>query len=82
MKVGTRDGMLHLPLGETFSKAKEIGFDGVEICTGADYREHWLWSESGIDEIKTISEKVGIETPALSPGGFTSYTFAHPDDEA
>ena len=82
MKVGIRDGMLHLPLGETFSKVKEIDFDGVEICTGADYREHWLWSESGVDEIKTISEKVGIETPALSPGGFTSYTFAHPDDEA
>ena len=81
MKVGIRDGMLRLPFEEAFSKAKEIGFDGVEICIGGNYHEHRLWSDAGIDEIKALSEKVGIETPSLSPGGFTSYTFAHPDDE-
>lgn len=81
MKVGIRDGMLRLSLEETFSKTKELGFDGVEVCIGGNYREHLLWSESGVDEIKALAEKVGIETPALSPGGFTSYTFAHPDDE-
>ena len=81
MKVGIRDGMLRLSFEETFSKAKEIGFDGIEICIGGNYREHRLWSDAGIDEIKALAEKVGIETPSLSPGGFTSYTFAHPDDE-
>ncbi|MCZ6680132.1 MAG: sugar phosphate isomerase/epimerase [Candidatus Poribacteria bacterium] len=81
MKIGIRDGMLGLPLEETFSKAKEIGFDGVEICIGGNYREHPLWSKSGVAEIRALSEKIGIETPSLSPGGFTSYTFAHPNDE-
>jgi sugar phosphate isomerase/epimerase len=81
MKVGIRDGMLRLPFEETFVQAKEIGFDGVEVCIGGNYREHRLWSEAGVDEIKRIAEKVDIEIPALSPGGFTSYTFAHPDDE-
>ena len=80
MKVGIRDGMLGLPFEEVFGKAKEIGFDGVEICISANYREHPLWSESGVDDIKALSEAAGIETPALSPGGFTAYTFAHPDD--
>ena len=80
MKVGIRDGMLSLPFEEVFGKAKEIGFDGVEICIGANYREHLLWSESGVDDIKALSEAASIETPALSPGGFTAYTFAHPDD--
>ena len=80
MKVGIRDGMLGLPFEEVFGKAKEIGFDGIEICIGASYREHPLWSESGVDHIKALSEAAGIETPALSPGGFTAYTFAHPDD--
>ncbi len=82
MKVGIRDGILGLPFEDAFSKAKEIGFGGIEICIGANYREHQLWSESGVDMIKALSEKVGIETPSLSPGGFTSYTFAHLDDEA
>lgn len=80
MKVGIRDGMLDLPFEEVFGKAKEIGFDGVEICIGANYREHRLWSGSGIDDIKTLSESAGIEVPALSPGGFTAYTFAHQND--
>ena len=80
MKVGIRDGMLSLPFEEVFSKAKEIGFDGVEVCIGTNHRDHPLWSESGVDHIKALSEEAGIETPALSPGGFTSYTFAHPDD--
>ena len=82
MKVGIRDGMLRLPFDEAFRKAKEIGFDGVEVCIGTDYTEHRLWRESGVYEIKALSEKVGIEISALSPGGFTAYTFAHVDDEA
>ncbi len=80
MKVGIRDSMLGLPFEEVFGKAKEIGFDGVEVCIGTNYREHPLWSESGVDQIRAVSEEVDIETPALSPGGFTAYTFAHPDD--
>ena len=80
MKVGIRDGMLGLPFEQVFGKAKEIGFDGVEICIGANHHEHLLWSESGVDDIRALSEAAGIETPALSPGGFTAYTFAHPDD--
>jgi sugar phosphate isomerase/epimerase len=81
MKVGIRDGMLSLPVEGTFSKAKEIGFNGIETCIGRDYREHRLWSDAGINELKTLSEEAGVEMPSLSPGGFTSYTFAHSDDE-
>ena len=51
MKVGIRDGMLGLPLEETFQKAKSIGFSGLEICMGADYRNHPIWQEGGIDQL-------------------------------
>ena len=80
MKVGIRDGMLPGSLEESFQKAKEIGFDGVEVCMGADYREHILWQDGGIDQVNSLAEAAGMEVPSLSPGGFTAYTFMHPTD--
>lgn len=81
MKYGIRDGMLRKPFEEVFAEAKRLGFDGVEICIGGDYKEHRLWRESGIEEIKKLSAEAQIEVPSLSPGGFTSCTFAHPEEE-
>ena len=80
MKVGIRDGMLPGSLEESFQKAKEIGFDGVEVCMGADYRDHILWQDGGIDQVNSLAEATGVEVPSLSPGGFTAYTFMHPTD--
>ena len=80
MKYGIRDSMLRLPFEQTFAEAKRIGFDGVEICIGGNYSEHKLWSGEGIAEIQQLSADADIEVPSLSPGGFTSYTFAHPDE--
>ncbi len=80
MKVGIRDGMLPVSFEESFQKAKEIGFDGVEVCMGVDYREHTLWQEGGIDKVKGLAEAAGVEVPSLSPGGFTAYSFMHPTD--
>ena len=48
MKVGIRDGMLPVSFEESFQKAKDIGFDGIEVCMGANYREHPLWQEGGL----------------------------------
>lgn len=80
MKYGIRDGMLRLPFEQTFAEAKRLGFDGVEICIGGNYQEHRLWSASGVAEIQKLIADADIEAPALSPGGFTSLTFAHPDE--
>ena len=80
MKVGIRDGMLPGPFEESFQKAKAIGFDGVEICMGVDYREHLLWQEGGIDKVNDLAAAAGVEVSSLSPGGFTAYSFMHPTD--
>ena len=80
MKVGIRDGMLPGSLEESFQKAKEIGFEGVEVCMGADYREHILWQDGGIDQLNSLAEAASMEVPSLSPGGFTAYSFMHPTD--
>lgn len=80
MKVGIRDGMLPVSFEESFQKAKEIGFDGVEVCMGVNYREHLLWQDGGIDKMNSLAEAAGVEVPSLSPGGFTAYSFMHPTD--
>ncbi len=80
MKVGIRDGMLPVSFEESFQKAKEIGFDGVEVCMGVNYREHLLWQDGGIDKVNSLAEAAGVEIPSLSPGGFTAYSFMHPTD--
>ena len=80
MKVGIRDGMLPVSFEESFQKAKEIGFDGVEVCMGVNYREHLLWQDGGIDKVNSLAEAAGVEVPSLSPGGFTAYSFMHPTD--
>ena len=80
MKVGIRDGMLPVSFEESFQKAKDIGFDGIELCMGVNYREHALWREGGIDDVNSLAEAAGIEVSSLSPGGFTAYSFMHPTD--
>ena len=80
MKVGIRDGMLPVSFEESFRKAKEIGFDGIELCMGANYRTHTLWQEGGIDKVNNLATAADIEVSSLSPGGFTAYSFMHPID--
>ena len=80
MKIGIRDGMLPVSFEESFQKAKDIGFDGIELCMGVNYREHPLWQESGIDTVNSLAEAARIEVSSLSPGGFTAYSIMHPTD--
>ena len=80
MKVGIRDGMLPVSFEESFQKAKDIGFDGIELCMGVNYREHALWQDDGIDKVNSLAEAAGIEVSSLSPGGFTAFSFMHPTD--
>lgn len=80
MKVGIRDGMLPVPFEESFKKAKEIGFDGIELCMGVKYRDHTLWQDEGIEKVNKLAKDADIEVSSLSPGGFTAFSFMHPTD--
>ena len=81
MKFGIRDGMLRTPFEERFQKAKELGFDGVELCLGGDYKEHPLFSDEGIDQLLKLSEESGVAVSSFSPGAFTAVSYLNPDDE-
>ena len=80
MKIGIRDGMLPVSFEESFQKAKRSGLMAVEVCMGANYREHPLWQDGGIDKVNSLAEAAGVEVSSLSPGGFTAYSFMHPTD--
>lgn len=42
MKVAIRDWLLSIPFEGAFATARELGFDGLEVCVGENYREHPL----------------------------------------
>lgn len=81
MKYGIRNGMLGEPLDKEFFVAKEIGLDGIEFCIGGNYKSELLWTDGGIEKLKGLADKSGVEVCSLSPGVFAGL---HPalDDEA
>jgi sugar phosphate isomerase/epimerase len=83
MKYGIRDGLLgrDLTWQQRFALAKEIGFDGIEITAGENYREHLLWSREGVESFKRLSQETGVAVSSLSPGFWQSRGF-HTDNRA
>ncbi len=79
MKYGIRDGMLRQPLETMFTIAKEIGFDGIEYCIGGDYKDSLLWQKDGVERLKSLADKDGMEISSLSPGVFSSLSPVVPD---
>ena len=81
MKYGIRDGMLKVPLEETFRTAADIGFDGVEFCIGLEYRDNVLWQEGVTEKLKGLADEAGVEISSLSPGVFSRFHPALPDED-
>ncbi len=80
MKYGIRSGMLGEPIEKEFELAKQIGFDGIEFCIGGNYKNEILWTEGGVEKLKSLADKSGIEICSLSPGVFASLHPALEDD--
>ena len=80
MKYGIRNGMLGEPLEKEFEVAKKLGFDGIEFCIGGNYKSELLWTEGGVDKLKGLADKNGMEVCSLSPGVFAGLHPALPDD--
>jgi len=80
MKYGIRNGMLREPLDNEFFVAKEIGFDGIEFCIGGNYKNELLWTDGGVDKLKGLADKSGVEVCSLSPGVFAGLHPALPDE--
>jgi sugar phosphate isomerase/epimerase len=80
MKYGIRNGMLGEQLDKEFFVAKELGLDGIEFCIGGNYKSELLWTDGGIDKLKGLADKSGVEVCSLSPGVFAGLHPALPDE--
>lgn len=78
-QVGTLEQVLGTDWTEVFTKAKEIGFDGVELgVQGDSYRDSELWTEGGIEAL-AARQKASLPIFAVCLHTFWKFTFADPD---
>jgi sugar phosphate isomerase/epimerase len=81
MQIGIRDTMLPVPFEDTFTEAKELGFDGLEFRIGDDYQDHLLFSEAGIEKVQDLIDSSGCSIAALTAQALIPRTFLNPNDD-
>jgi len=77
-RIGIRDGCLGMPWAEALATAAEIGFDGVELDIGADYRETPLWRD-GVDAVLAMADEADGTVMAFCAGACWQISPASPD---
>lgn len=70
MKYGIRDGCLRLPWERVFAEAGRIGFDGVELDIGANYRESPWWTADGRRQIQRWAAEGGCALASVCLGAY------------
>ena len=80
MQIGIRDVILPVPFEETFTEAKELGFDGLEFRIGDNYQDHLLFSEEGITKVQELIDTSGCSVAALTAQALIPRTFLNSDD--
>ena len=79
MRIGIRDGCLRMPWAEAMQAAAEIGFDGIELDIGSNYRETPLWSE-GVEAVEAMAEQAGSAVLAFCAGACWQISPASADE--
>ncbi len=84
-RVGALDSVLSgkegLSWEKVYSRAGELGFEGVELGVGGDYDQTELWSVEGRRRLRGYSKASGVLTPSICLHSFWTFSFAD-DDEA
>jgi L-ribulose-5-phosphate 3-epimerase UlaE len=70
MKFGIRDGCLRLPWEQVFAVAGRLGFDGVELDIGADYRNTLWWTQEGREQIRRWAAESGCDLASVCLGAY------------
>ena len=68
MRFGAMDGSLGRgdgPLESVFTRAREAGLDGVELCLRANYTQDPLWQPDGARTARQAATTQGIDVPSL-----------------
>lgn len=78
MRLGIRNGCLQMPWAEAIAAAAQIGFDGVELDIGADYRETPLW-QGGAQAVSAMVSEAGGGLLSFCAGACWAISPASPD---
>ncbi len=79
MKYGIRDGCLRQPWERAFAEAGRIGFDGVELDIGANYRETPWWTAEGRGQIQRWAAESGCALASVCLGAYWKLSPADPN---
>ncbi len=80
MKFGIRNGCLRQPWEKVFEIAGDIGFDGVELDIGADYKDTLLWTKEGRQQVAEWASQ-GAELCSTCIGGLWTHSFGDADPD-
>lgn len=78
MKFGIRNGCLRMPWEQCFQVAAELGFDGVELDVGANYKETLLWTAEGRKQVERWASR-GSELSSTCIGALWQMSFGDAD---
>jgi len=81
--IGALDSVLsgddRLSWEQTYQRARELGFEGIELGVGKDYDQTELWNAEGRKRLRGISEAAGVLTPSICLHSYWTYSFADED---
>ena len=78
--IGIVEGRLAGEEAARFDRARELGFDAVELSFhGQDYETLPLWTEDGAVRVRRLAADAGVAIPSTCATYFNRYAFASPD---
>jgi L-ribulose-5-phosphate 3-epimerase len=83
-RIGALDSVLsgddRLSWELTYQRARELGFEGIELGVGKDYDQTELWNAEGRRRLRGVSEAAGVATPSICLHSYWTYSFADEDE--
>lgn len=81
MKIGIMDSVLRQTWNRLFREAARLGYEGVELGIGADYKASRLWHADGRSDLAARSLKFRIPITSICLHSFWQYSFSDPDEK-
>ena len=80
MRYGIIEGRLGQPAEARFGRAREIGFDAVELSFHAEgFQTLPLWTQEGAARVRKLAAEAGVAVKSVCATYFNHYPFASPD---
>lgn len=83
-RIGVLDSVLSgndgLSWDQAYHRARELGFEGMELGVGKDYDQTELWNIEGRKRLRCFSEATGVLTSSICLHSYWTYSFADQDN--